>query len=507
MKKRVRTKSWIAAVVIGIVLACVLFPLMRRGFFLSDDGEWMVIRLSAFYQSLASGQFPVRYLGRLNFSYGYPVANFLYPGFLYIGTLLSLVGFPFTAAVKLILIGSVIGGTALTYRMLRKRYPGVPAIFGTVSFAGAPYLLYDLYVRGSVGEVIGMFAAILTVYAVTSGSVLLVAPAVAFLLVSHNTVALIAGSFIALLIVTRPDRLKLAVSALLGVGMAAFFWIPAIAEKSLVRFDATEVSDPTRYFITPETFPLLGLAALLSLLLVVGIRRSARGLWVFTAATAVGILLALPVSAPVWKVGAFARLVQFPYRFLILPVLFAPWLTAAVTEHLVGWRRKAFLILCGILLIAGSVPILRSVRYVDREEGYYTTNEGTTTVRNEYMPRWVAVPPDTRPVDTIEILDGDADLSSRRFNGERLTFTVNARETSLLQINKVWYPGWGITVDNVLTPVNYVNRHGVMRIEIPAGTHTVRAAFRETPFRFAADLLSVVSAVAYLLLAVRRRHT
>ncbi|MBI5019227.1 hypothetical protein HZB58_03065 [Candidatus Gottesmanbacteria bacterium] len=64
---------------IGIALFAVLYPLMRPGFFVSDDGEWMIIRLSAFYQSLADGQFPVRYLGRLNNSYGYPVANFLYP--------------------------------------------------------------------------------------------------------------------------------------------------------------------------------------------------------------------------------------------------------------------------------------------------------------------------------------------------------------------------------------------------------------------------------------------
>mgnify|MGYP001558299250 FL=1 len=60
----------------------VILPLLHGGFFQSDDGEWMVIRFSAFHQALRDGQFPVRWLGRLNQEYGYPVANFLYPGFM-----------------------------------------------------------------------------------------------------------------------------------------------------------------------------------------------------------------------------------------------------------------------------------------------------------------------------------------------------------------------------------------------------------------------------------------
>ena len=72
-----------------LLLLCILFipallPLFHKGFFLTDDGEWMIIRFSAFHQALRDGQFPVRYLSRLNHGYGYPVASFLYPGFMYL---------------------------------------------------------------------------------------------------------------------------------------------------------------------------------------------------------------------------------------------------------------------------------------------------------------------------------------------------------------------------------------------------------------------------------------
>lgn len=90
----------VVAPLCGGTFSCSDTPLMRSGFFITDDGEWMIIRLSAFYQSLADGQFPVRFLGRLNNSYGYPVSNFLYPGFLYLGSLLHILGASFSGCGK-----------------------------------------------------------------------------------------------------------------------------------------------------------------------------------------------------------------------------------------------------------------------------------------------------------------------------------------------------------------------------------------------------------------------
>src|SRR3990172_8011075 len=97
-----RLNSFFPLFVLAIALIVVLWPLMGKGFYISDDGEWMVIRLTAFYQSLADHQFPVRFLGRLNNSYGYPVSNFLYPGFLYIGSLLHFLGLSFVTSVKFV---------------------------------------------------------------------------------------------------------------------------------------------------------------------------------------------------------------------------------------------------------------------------------------------------------------------------------------------------------------------------------------------------------------------
>ena len=93
--KKLISQNLIWVILIFVLGIFIVSPLFRPGFIVTDDGNWMVIRLSAFYQSLRDGQFPVRFLGRLNFSYGYPVANFLYPGFMYIGSLLHAFGLSF----------------------------------------------------------------------------------------------------------------------------------------------------------------------------------------------------------------------------------------------------------------------------------------------------------------------------------------------------------------------------------------------------------------------------
>src|SRR3989344_6737896 len=105
MIKIKNVRSFYPIILIIIFSLLVLWPIFHKGFFVSDDGEWMVIRLSAFYQSLRDGQFPTRFLDRLNSGYGYPVSNFLYPGFLYVGSILHVMGFSFVDSVKLIFIG------------------------------------------------------------------------------------------------------------------------------------------------------------------------------------------------------------------------------------------------------------------------------------------------------------------------------------------------------------------------------------------------------------------
>ncbi len=488
--------GWVVAVVAASLL--VLWPLFHPGFFVSDDGGWMIIRLSAFYQSLSSGQFPVRFIGRLNNSYGYPVSNFLYPGFLYIGSLLHLAGISFPNAVKVILGVSVAGSAVGIFFALRRRFGAQNSFVGAMSFLFAPYVLYDMYHRGSVGEILAMLPAAVLMLSLSTGLHWPMPLAYAFLIVSHNTTALLFGSAFGVILLTQPKPARYIWHMALGIGLSAFFWAPAIFEQSLVQFQNVTVSDPSQYFITLPQAVLLGIPTLLCVALALGLKSKHRMFdMTLIVLIALGYALALPVSAVLWQMPVLSKLVQFPYRFLVLPVLLGPWVVSRTAEALSGRKRVLFLLILAALWIIPVMSAEKSITFVQQPLGYYTTNEGTTTVANEYMPRWVSEISKQRTLDTIDVISGDANLSMRIFPKEAIKTTAWVKETSVLQINKLYYPGWGVTIDGVLTPIDHQNPFGFMRITVPPGVHQIVAVFRETPERFMADIVSVVSLIVY----------
>lgn len=501
--KRTGRISIVTLSIIVVGLAGIFWPLARRGFYISDDGEWMIIRLSAFYQSLADGQFPVRFLGRLNNSFGYPVANFLYPGFLYIGSLLHVFGFSFVTSVKIILIASVSGAAYFLYAALRRMYSPIASRVGTIAFITSPYVLYDLYVRGSVGEILAFLPASMGLYSIIRDKRWTFALAVALLIVSHNTFALL---FLCVFIVfmIAYQRLRFVWQFFLGLLMSAFFWIPALVEKQYVRFDSVTVSNPVDYLLGSSSFWMIGLSGVLCLaLLLFGKKwKSDPGTKAAVICFTICAFLVMPQSAIIWSFQPIASLVQFPYRLLGVGSLMTSWIVAAAYEKVE--KRKIFFILSIlIILVIPAWNILQNISYVRRDEGYYTTNEATTTVRDEYMPNWVNINPEIRSFEKMIFHKGRGNIVYAYLNTQKVVAHVDVREASVIRFQTIYYPGWGITVNGKTVPVVYDNPYGVMEFPVESGNHTIVAEFRETILRFAADIVSLGAVLTWMIFVMK----
>jgi len=70
-----------------------------------------------------------------------------------------------------------------------------------------------------------------------------------------------------------------------------------------------------------------------------------------------------------------------------------------------------------------------------------------------------------------------------------------------------YYPGWRVTVDGEPAPVAPTDPDGLISFDVPAGRHTIRVRFGETPLRLFADALSLLSLLALLTLTIRLRIT
>ncbi len=480
----------------------VLWPLFQKGYFISDDGEWMVIRLSAFYQSFRDGQFPTRFLDRLNSGYGYPVSNFLYPGFLYIGSILHVIGFSFVDSVKLIFIGSIIGSACFLYGFLRKRFEQWPSICGAVSFLLAPYIGYDMYIRGSVGEILSLLPATAFFYSMATEKKWLLALSIALLLLSHNSLGLL-YSFLIFCYVMFTKSWYVFPHMALGIGMAAFFWLPALYERRYVMFDSTVVSDVTKYFISQNTAYLIGPLFFLSFIgSLFFVKRQKKDVF-FIVFFIVMFLFATSLSFLVWQWRWFAKLFQFPFRFLALGLISGPWIVSLLSDY-IARKKKKFLIALAVLCALYPLALLyTSIQFVDRPDGYYTTNEGTTTVSSEFLPRWVQNQPSQRAHARLEVFDGNAVIVPRTVSTKRIDATITAIEDSIIQLNTMYYPGWGAMVDDSPVRIDYTNNLGVMRVTVPTGVHRFVAEFRETIFRFTADGISGISFIVYCYIVMK----
>lgn len=490
-------KSIRLPLVIGLLMILSIpsiLPLLHAGFFGTDDGEWMIIRFTAFYQALQAGQFPVRFVEQLNFGYGYPVVNFLYPGFLYLALPIKMLGFGFVSSIKILLLLCMLTSSLFTFLWLRKIFDEKASIVGALFYLYAPYHLYDLYRRGSVGEILALSIVPFTLWMFEKKNIFFSSIAIFLLIISHNTLAVL---FIPLLFLYAYLRKLFSIKLLFtvfafGILMASFFIVPIITELSLTRFSATKISDATDFF---AALSLVGYSSVFvfvfSLFLFIkNKKQSYRSLVAgFLILGIVSLFLSTSFSSFLWSITP-SSFIQFPFRILSLLILTVSFLAGYSIFQANSKIKTPLIALLLVLLVYSSFEYSQPKGYIDRDDSYYYTNDSTTTVMNEYLPLWVKEQSTNRPDKKVEVIKGSGQIISFSSNSKRVEVNV-LDKIEILRINILYYPGWKAYIDGKETKIDYSNKKGVMDIQIPNGTRTVELLFEETLIRKAANSLSV----------------
>lgn len=489
-----------------------IFPLFQKGFFQSDDGEWMVIRFSAFHQAFRDGQIPVRFLERLNYGYGYPVANFLYPGFMYLAEIPKILGFGFVESIKIIFGVSIIGSIIFAYLWLSKLFDKISAFTGALVYLYSPYHLFDLYKRGSMGEVLSLAVVPFILWQLERKSLFWSTIGIAFLLLSHNTLSLLFLPIIIAYGLLRPPFTvyHLLFTILLGLGISSFFWIPAIYELQHTVFSKTPISDFTQYFADLQTIGVSTIAILLLFLFLFITKKinviKYKLTLLFFISGILSLFFSTSLSSPLWEVLPVS-LVQFPFRFLSILLLSMSFLAACsllVMNKKLQFVVRFFLIL---FILISSWSFFVPSKFFNKGEGFYTTNEATTTIQDEYMPKWVKVKPKEHFKNKIEIIKGSASINSLSYNSKRITFLVNSQTGGKVRVNTIYYPGWKAIVNGSEAVINYSNERGLMELSVTKGKNNIVLIFEETPVRLVSDIVSILSLLIILSMGVYYKYT
>lgn len=500
---------------LSLLIACIvlcllpaLWSLLHPGFFVSDDGSWMIVRFSAFYDNLKHGQFPVRFLSRLNFGYGYPVADFLYPLFMYIGIPIKVIGFNFITTVKIIFGISVLLSGVFSFLWLRKSFSQIASFAGGISYAVFPYYMWDIYKRGSIGEVLALSFVPFILWQIERESIVLVALGIGLLITAHNVIALFFLPIsIAYVYITKKLSIKQVIFVtLLGLGLAAFFWLPALWDKQYTLFDTIAVSDVSAYLLQFQQYTLFGLIAIIAIIHSLVFYKKEKKHNFFLALAVLSILFTLPVTKNVWNILPGTNLIQFPFRLLSITMLCTGFLVAYVIDH-VGKKK---LLACGIYVVIIYIScwkFLAPISFVNYPDAYYTTNVDSTTVKNEYLPKWVTKPSKNLPKDKIQVLSGSTTIGAIGGNPNRLFFTISPVAKTVIQVNTLYFPGWEVSVNGEMYPFSYTNPLGVMTMVFEPGIYQVVVQFHETIARLIADVISMCSIFVIVGMSVLKKKS
>ena len=494
-------------ILVLLLIIPAITPLIHSGFFLTDDGNSMVIRFSAFYETLASGQFPVRFLSRLNYGFGYPVADFLYPLFMYIGIPIKALGFSFVDTIKIILGFSFLSGTLFSFLWLRKLFDEKAALIGAVAYSLFPYHLFDIYKRGSVGEVLALGIVPFIFWAIEKGSTILTGVGYGLLITSHNSLALLFIPVIFLYhFLFKKNLIKSLSSLLLGLGLSAFFWIPALYDRQFTVFNITKVSDYQDYFIDSQTINLAGLVFIISFVL--GFYYFFKKDWrlkVFVIVSLMSIFMATALSDVFWKLLPLSNLVQFPFRFLSLAVLSTAFLISYGVFHYKGKVKTFFILFLLLVIFISARDFLVPQTFQNYPDTFYSTNQDSTTVKNEYMPKWVKAVPFEMANSKVENLSGKEKVNVIETTANKLSFETFLTEPRTVQVNRIYFPGWNAYVNGKEMNINYNNPRGLMHLDLKRGKNNVKIEFKETPARLLSDLISIVSLVGLFTYSINKK--
>ena len=96
--------------------------------------------------------------------------------------------------------------------------------------------------------------------------------------------------------------------------------------------------------------------------------------------------------------------IQFPFRLLSYLVISLAFLSAFIVTN-IKKQQLSNIIISVILIIVflSCYSFLMPKEYIHKGEGYYLTNEATTTVQDEYLPTWVKENSLQRAKEKVEV--------------------------------------------------------------------------------------------------------
>ena len=555
----------------------------------THDGAMHFYRLTALRHAIDQGLVSSRWTPGLVYGYGFPFFNFREIGPYYLPEALFLLGLTIPAALNAVYAGTLLISGWGAYLLGRDIWQDeLAGLVAAVAYMYAPYQLLNVYVRGNLPECMALALLPIIVWlfrrlvdAPRIPTFILATLSVAALLLLHNQSSLLfiplLIAYLAILLSLRRQHvsishqrrwLLIAASLFIGIGLTAFAWLPAIAEKESVQLYLTHSSrgndfhfnflaltdlfapptpaDPSLLNPPLNVYPglpqlILGMVGILGLIIFRRLgstdadRRStvinSERRWhsaLFALATLGLLSFSLPFTTPLWENLPLIRFVQFPWRFVgraSLPLaILAGAVPAFFARRPILFRVSTTISLTVLILAAfpwlypttcknPPSPTIADVMDFERATGQTGVNP-----LGAYFPRWVVQRPTGSPMEAAlregatprrfdsTNLPAGATLLQESYGPNRATIKLETPIPFQAVYHTFYFPGWTVQIDKEHVPIKPTAQTGLVSFPVPAGQHTLTIRWGLTPLRAGAAAISVAALMTLVAVSILFRE-
>jgi len=447
-----------------------------------------------------------------NYGAGEPRFIFYPPASWLLGGLLGIATSWHAAPVLFVLLALLAAGGSM-YLLAREWATAGPATFAACLYVASPYAIFVAYERSAFGELLAAaWLPLMVLFGLRrSGSVAPLGLSVAALWLTNSPAAVVGSYLLAFLAVGmwitegRPwPALRAAGGMALGLGLAAFYIVPAAFEQRWVQIERAitpgmRVEDSFLFAHTANAFhdQVLRTASWILVLEFAGASVAAYLAWkkqaggairtvriVLTAMLPVILVLQLPASEVIWKHAPHMKFLQFPWRWLMALSVAGCTLAGMAVVRQARWR----VVLAGIIIAAMAIGGgLLFFQPCDDEDAVAAQLAGF------------------RLGQGTEGTDEYTQVDARRWNGEHWTVSVLTPEPGYAVLRLMDYPSWRVTVDGQQVKSRPSREDGLMAVPVKAGSHVMEVQWTATRDVVAGRAVSAIALLALTVVAMRER--
>jgi hypothetical protein len=495
-------------------------------------------RIQQFTLNIKTLHIPPRLAPDISFGMGMPVFNFYAPTAYWITSAINLLGFSVIDALKLSFLMALLGSFVFAFLFLRNHFKWYESLLGSVMYSTSLYFAVDIFVRGNLAETwfMTLFPLALHMLQINSKkfsyiNFFLTILVTSLFLTSHNILSLIAVPILLVFISLLPEKKRNLYALILGLLLAAYYFIPLIIESVWVQAKHIAIqTDYSLHYLCPSQLwnspwgfggsapgcsadgfsfklgkpQIIGFAVGLVIFIWRFFKSKKRSRDIFSVffilLTLGSLFLTTYLSSFIWNIfSPMLSVVQFPWRFISFSLLGIAYISASIFSALkIKYIEVLILAIVLLVIVVNGKYFYRqgidNTQFVNKYLSPKSISEDTAYT----IPEYISIHTDQTVWKNIAknqdlLLDpGSTIISDTDFSKKYLLVSDNA----VLPIQ--YFPFWEITIDDeeyypksfddLGRPVILNNKNKFVTVE-----------YKETSIEHFADIVSIAT---FLLLII-----